>query len=375
MGQIPNVLSIQLKRFCYSYKERPRKLNHFVEYPEYLQLNSFIYKKSNNNGISTRGKKTFKSSINDNNDILRLFSVIVHLGTNIGNGHYISYIRSGEKWYRTSDEKVNLCTLQEALSQNAYLLFYSKFKYTPPSSNNEIVNNSKSNRIYNINKSIVNNSPEFDNRHKRKFILRSRRIDQSRKNHLKNINETDNDKDHEINNSSLIMKNKKNKRKIITNKAEKVIENSNYSDVTSNEEEDDGDDDDDEEDNDNGDYMRSKRIKLDNIIEPSNNEKDITIPTSYFINDWISSALNIKKFGSKVKKNVRNVFGFKKKKIINPNVISPMPKFEKNDENINKNRNISFDTTNLDNDNLKSPVNYFVRNINSFFNFLLFEKK
>jgi ubiquitin carboxyl-terminal hydrolase 36/42 len=379
LSKIPNVLSIQLKRFCYSYNERPRKLNHFVEYPEYLQLNSFIYKNSYNNGISTRQRSSFKSK---NNDILRLFSVIVHIGKSIGNGHYIAYIRSGEKWYRTSDEKVNICTIQEVLSQNSYLLFYSNYQYQSPPSSNEIVtnfnatsiNNSHPNRVYNVNhsnKSVVNSSPrhspEFDNRQKRKFILRSKTIHQSTKNdHLKNMDDTDSDTDHLSDVNEFEINNKKKKRKIITIKTKKVVQNLNDYDVTSNE-------DDEEDDNDNEDYIKSKRSKLGNIIKPSiieKDNKDNSIPTSYFNSGWTSSALNIKKIGNKVRKNVRNVFGFKKKKITNPNVVSPM-KCEKNDDKVNKNRNIS-DFTNSDND---KSVSYFASNINSFFNFLLFEKK
>ena len=83
LNRIPSVLSIQLKRFGYSNKAEPRKLNHFVEYPEVLQLHQYLNYGDEN--VSQGSRKTRNSSVSRNTSnsasILNLFAVIVHYGT------------------------------------------------------------------------------------------------------------------------------------------------------------------------------------------------------------------------------------------------------------------------------------------------------
>lgn len=70
-----------------------------------------------------------------------LMSVVVHVGE-IDTGHYVSYCRVGEQvglplshtsdqlfnthsqWFKFNDHKVELASLSEVLSAQAYLLFY-----------------------------------------------------------------------------------------------------------------------------------------------------------------------------------------------------------------------------------------------------------
>jgi ubiquitin C-terminal hydrolase len=143
------VLSIQLKRFGYSNKAEPRKLNHFVEYPEVLQLHQYLNYGDEN--VSQGSRKTRNSSVSRNTSnsasILNLFAVIVHYGTdsltylltyfslthlltrtgaNISNGHYVAYIKCNNEWHRTDDGHVSPCSSHEALDQNAYILFYTR---------------------------------------------------------------------------------------------------------------------------------------------------------------------------------------------------------------------------------------------------------
>ena len=39
-------------------------------------------------------------------DKAELFSVIVHKGASLGNGHYFAFIKFGGQWYRVDDMKV-----------------------------------------------------------------------------------------------------------------------------------------------------------------------------------------------------------------------------------------------------------------------------
>lgn len=56
----------------------------------------------------------------------RLYAVVHHSGSLQG-GHYTCYVRHlSEQWYNISDTCVKTCTVDEALSADAYLLFYKK---------------------------------------------------------------------------------------------------------------------------------------------------------------------------------------------------------------------------------------------------------
>ncbi|XP_043732335.1 ubiquitin carboxyl-terminal hydrolase 17-like protein 13, partial [Cervus elaphus] len=55
-----------------------------------------------------------------------LYAVLVHSGWSCERGHYFSYVRAGNgQWYKMDDAKVSACDASAALSQSAYVLFYS----------------------------------------------------------------------------------------------------------------------------------------------------------------------------------------------------------------------------------------------------------
>jgi ubiquitin C-terminal hydrolase len=49
----------------------------------------------------------------------------VHHGT-INQGHYIAYVNREGTWYNFNDEYFSIVTEKEALSQEAYLMFYKQ---------------------------------------------------------------------------------------------------------------------------------------------------------------------------------------------------------------------------------------------------------
>ncbi len=54
-----------------------------------------------------------------------LFSISIHIGT-LEMGHYIAYSKRKGQWFRFNDEDVQKVNDEEALNQEAYLLFYRK---------------------------------------------------------------------------------------------------------------------------------------------------------------------------------------------------------------------------------------------------------
>ncbi|KAF5548464.1 ubiquitin carboxyl-terminal hydrolase 22 27 51 [Fusarium napiforme] len=116
--RLPNVLSIQLKRFEYRHGRHDRaasKVDNEVKFP--LQLNMLPYTNRVRNHESRESLELERSCTYD------LLSVVVHVGE-IDTGHYTSYCRVGDQWFKFNDHKVELASLSDVLGAQAYLLFY-----------------------------------------------------------------------------------------------------------------------------------------------------------------------------------------------------------------------------------------------------------
>ncbi|KAF4121595.1 ubiquitin carboxyl-terminal hydrolase 22/27/51 [Geosmithia morbida] len=114
---LPNVLSIQLKRFEYKQgrHDRASKIDSPVRFP--LQLNMLPYTNR------PRGREGRESAQLERSCTYDLLSVVVHVGE-IETGHYVSYCRVGDQWFKFNDHKVELASISEVLGAQAYLLFY-----------------------------------------------------------------------------------------------------------------------------------------------------------------------------------------------------------------------------------------------------------
>lgn len=92
LRHLPPVLYLQLLRFD-NQNGRSRKINSFLEFPDKLDMKMFI------------NESTFS---NTNNSDLKytLHGVVVHQGRGTQSGHYITFIRKGNEWFKFNDEKV-----------------------------------------------------------------------------------------------------------------------------------------------------------------------------------------------------------------------------------------------------------------------------
>ncbi|ETS02669.1 hypothetical protein MKX07_006860 [Trichoderma sp. CBMAI-0711] len=116
--RLPNVLSIQLKRFEFKQGKHDRaasKIDNPVSFP--LQLNMLPYTNRARNRDSRENLELERSCTYD------LLSVVVHVGE-IETGHYVSYCRVGDQWFKFNDHKVELARVSDVLGAQAYLLFY-----------------------------------------------------------------------------------------------------------------------------------------------------------------------------------------------------------------------------------------------------------
>ncbi|KAM3070116.1 hypothetical protein ACMFMF_008469 [Clarireedia jacksonii] len=112
---LPNVLCIQLKRFKQEMKGPASKIDTKVTFP--LQLHMLPY---TNRARSTDTKNNFELARSCTYD---LQSVVVHVG-NLETGHYVSYSRVGNQWFKFNDHNVTLASKSQVLNEQAFLLFY-----------------------------------------------------------------------------------------------------------------------------------------------------------------------------------------------------------------------------------------------------------
>ncbi|KAG7117492.1 ubiquitin carboxyl-terminal hydrolase 8 like protein [Verticillium longisporum] len=102
--RLPNVLAIQLKRFEFKqgrHDRAPSKIDTTVNFP--LQLNMLPY---TNRAKGSDTKESFELARSCTYDLL---SVVVHVGE-IDTGHYVSYCRVADQWFKFNDHKVEMAS-------------------------------------------------------------------------------------------------------------------------------------------------------------------------------------------------------------------------------------------------------------------------
>jgi hypothetical protein len=107
--QAPPILTLQLKRFAYSWKGGRVKVNKPISFEPQLDLTPFM-----THGQNRTNQVTY-----------HLQSIIVHAGGAHG-GHYYSYVKAANGiWFEMNDERVSQVSLSTVLAANAYVLFYT----------------------------------------------------------------------------------------------------------------------------------------------------------------------------------------------------------------------------------------------------------
>ena len=63
---------------------------------------------------------------NEYNKEYRIMGIVVHTGPTIQRGHYIAYVRSGERWFQINDHIVSAVRWSTVRKQKAYLIFFEQ---------------------------------------------------------------------------------------------------------------------------------------------------------------------------------------------------------------------------------------------------------
>lgn len=121
--KLPLVLCLHMKRFQHSFAQRmTRKVDRYLHYPFSLDMTPYL----SSSVIRSRfGNRIFAFG-GDDSDMLsqfEVFAVVTHSGT-LESGHYISYVRLREQWYRCDDAWI--IEVEEAVvrASQCYMIFY-----------------------------------------------------------------------------------------------------------------------------------------------------------------------------------------------------------------------------------------------------------
>ncbi|KAI0077704.1 cysteine proteinase [Panus rudis PR-1116 ss-1] len=129
LWKAPDVLVVHLKRFSNTRSLRD-KIDASVDFPlEGLDLTEMIGERKTAKRLSEQGVDVSEFGIHDVDEplVYDLYAVDEHLG-GLGGGHYRAYAYNHVTgaWYHFDDSYVSQAKPEEAVNQNAYLLFYRR---------------------------------------------------------------------------------------------------------------------------------------------------------------------------------------------------------------------------------------------------------
>ncbi|CCW66070.1 unnamed protein product [Phytomonas sp. Hart1] len=136
----PNVLMIHLKRF----QNTDRKVCRHLHYPLELDLSPFITEsvERRQNASAHINKKEENSARAKSR--YELNAICIHEGGSINHGHYYSVVRAPNgMWYICDDSRVYPVSVEKALNQQAYMLFYSRIPHEKENTTKRLENDEK----------------------------------------------------------------------------------------------------------------------------------------------------------------------------------------------------------------------------------------
>ncbi|XP_033101370.1 ubiquitin carboxyl-terminal hydrolase 44-like [Anneissia japonica] len=113
----PKILRLHLKRFRWSGRNHREKINVHVDFSQDLNLRPFCYISANED-----------TDLTSEDFMYDLAAVVIHHGRGFGSGHYTAYCWNnvGGFWVHCNDARLELCTMDDIRSCQAYIMFYTK---------------------------------------------------------------------------------------------------------------------------------------------------------------------------------------------------------------------------------------------------------
>lgn len=134
LATAPSVLVCHLKRFAFDKYGRMIRLSKHVDIPLKLNLGNYM----------SRMNKAAPPPY-------ELVGVLVHQGRTCDSGHYLSYVKSGSKWYKANDQEITQVELEVVLRQPAYILMYEvagmRARHTKSHSSSKLIKNQSQSHV------------------------------------------------------------------------------------------------------------------------------------------------------------------------------------------------------------------------------------
>ncbi|XP_035244094.1 ubiquitin carboxyl-terminal hydrolase 49 [Anguilla anguilla] len=113
--RLPQVLRLHLKRFRWSGRNHREKIGVHVAFDQVLHIEPYCCADS-------------LSSLQREGSTYDLSAVVMHHGKGFGSGHYTAYCYNTEGgfWVHCNDSELNVCSVEEVCSTQAYILFYTQ---------------------------------------------------------------------------------------------------------------------------------------------------------------------------------------------------------------------------------------------------------
>mmetsp|Transcript_10796 Transcript_10796/g.30345 ORF Transcript_10796/g.30345 Transcript_10796/m.30345 type:complete len:969 (-) Transcript_10796:41-2947(-) len=107
LATAPTILVCHLKRFAWNMYGQQIRLSKDVAFPLQLDIDKCMSKANRSTPPP-----------------YQLVGVLVHTGRSCDSGHYYSFVRSGDRWYKCNDATVTEVNVDVVLKQKAYMLIY-----------------------------------------------------------------------------------------------------------------------------------------------------------------------------------------------------------------------------------------------------------
>lgn len=115
--RLPQVLRLHLKRFRWSGRNHREKIGVHVAFDQVLNIQPYCSCSDAASPPLQREAYTYDLS-----------AVVMHHGKGFGSGHYTAYCYNTEGgfWVHCNDSEMNVCSVEEVCSTQAYILFYTQ---------------------------------------------------------------------------------------------------------------------------------------------------------------------------------------------------------------------------------------------------------
>jgi len=107
LATAPSILVCHLKRFAYNDYGRLIRLSKHLRFPLHMEIGEYM-------SHANKAKPP----------PYELVGVLVHQGRSCDSGHYLSYVKFQNEWYKANDSVITKVNLDTVLCQQAYILMY-----------------------------------------------------------------------------------------------------------------------------------------------------------------------------------------------------------------------------------------------------------